>query len=47
MCSSKEELQVDRLTMKFNCPTHNTVGTTIDPNVPDGISKRFVFDFIF
>jgi hypothetical protein len=45
--SQKEELRVDKLTMVFNCPGWNVVGTTIDPNVPDGISKMFVFHFIF
>jgi hypothetical protein len=38
---------VDKLTMLFNCPGNDDVGTTIDPNVPDGISMMFVFDFIF
>jgi hypothetical protein len=37
---------VDKLTMVFNCPD-NRAGTTVDPNVPDGISNMFVFDFIF
>jgi hypothetical protein len=46
--SKKEGLRVDKLTMVFNCPGWgNTVGTTVDPNVPDGISKMFVFDFFF
>jgi hypothetical protein len=41
--SSKEGLQVDKLTMVFNCPGDNIVGTTIEPNVPPGISKMFFF----
>jgi hypothetical protein len=44
--SNREELGVDKLTMLFNCPDY-WVGTTIEPNVPDGISKMFVFVFIF
>jgi hypothetical protein len=44
--SKEEGLRVDKLTMVFNCPKH-TVGTTIEPTLPDGISKMFVFDFIF
>jgi hypothetical protein len=43
--SKREELQVDKLTMIFNCPSE-TVGTTINPNLPPGISKMFVFHFI-
>jgi hypothetical protein len=38
---------VDKLTMVFNCPDYRVVGTTIEPNIPDGISKMFVFHFIF
>jgi hypothetical protein len=46
--SNRNELQVDKLTMLFNCPGINTtVGTTVEPNVPRGISKMFVFHFIF
>jgi hypothetical protein len=46
--SNTEELRVNKLTMVFNCPGFgNYAGATIDPNVPDGISKMFVFDFIF
>jgi hypothetical protein len=46
--SKKEGLRVDKLTMVFNCPgVYDFVGTTVEPNVPDGISKMFVFDFIF
>jgi hypothetical protein len=44
--SNRKELQVDKLKMVFDCP-NDYVGTTIDPNVPDGISNMFVFDFIF
>jgi hypothetical protein len=44
--SNREELQVDKLTMVFNCP-NVWVGTTVEPNVPDGISKMFVYHFIF
>jgi hypothetical protein len=44
--SKKEGLRVDKLTMVFNCPGYYGVGTTVDPNVPDGISIMFVFDFI-
>jgi hypothetical protein len=37
---------VDKLTMLFNClGWNNIVGTTVDPNVPSGISKMFAFDF--
>jgi hypothetical protein len=35
------------LTIVFNCPRIDIVGTTVEPNVPDGISKMFVFHFIF
>jgi hypothetical protein len=45
--SNREELQIDKLIMTFNCPGDNEVGTTIEPNVPPGISKMFVLDFIF
>jgi hypothetical protein len=44
--SNREELQVDKLTLFFNCPIAK-VGTTIEPNVPVGISKMFVFHFFF
>jgi hypothetical protein len=43
--SYEEGLQVDKLTMMFN--TEFIIGTTINPNVPDGISKMFAFEFIF
>jgi hypothetical protein len=43
--SKKEGLRVDKLTTVFN--TDITVGTTIEPTVPDGISKMFVFFSIF
>jgi hypothetical protein len=41
--SKKEGLQVDKLTMLFNCPEYDCVGTTVEPNVPPGISKMFSF----
>jgi hypothetical protein len=43
--TNNEELEVNRLTMVFNC--YNRVGTTTNPNVADGISKMFTFYFIF
>jgi hypothetical protein len=46
--SNKKGLRVDKLTIVFNCTEWDGfVGTTIDPNVPTGISKMFVFIFIF
>jgi hypothetical protein len=37
---------MNKLTMVFKCPGFgNRAGTTVEPNVPDGISKMFVFDF--
>jgi hypothetical protein len=37
---------VEKLTMLFICPD-TIVGTTIQPNVPPGISKMFVFHLTF
>jgi hypothetical protein len=46
--SKKEGLRVDKLTTMFNCPGwDNNVGTTVEPNVPDGICKIFAFLFVF
>jgi hypothetical protein len=44
--NNRKKLEVSKLTMVFNCP-NTRVGTTIDPSVPDGISKMFVFEFVF
>jgi hypothetical protein len=44
--SYRKEHRVYKLTMPFDCP-HARVGTTVDPNVPLGISKMFIFDLIF
>jgi hypothetical protein len=41
--SNREELEVDKLLMNFNCPRFSGVGTRIDPNVPPGISKMLIF----
>jgi hypothetical protein len=41
--TNRKELEVNELTMLFNIPEDDWVGTLINPNIPDGISKMFTF----
>jgi hypothetical protein len=41
--TNREELKLNQLIIMFNNPEYCSVGTIINPNIPDGLSNMYDF----